>query len=154
MSDPVKIPSRDIFNLNNQTFSTAEIEEVLFEEIGGTELINLTRHDTVDGLNVFYSIISDLTKTTIEYDPAYILTNVPSYEKYESQFPINLSSKIPSNDYKEESILLADTSIAPNIYFSSDKKIILELENIQSDEIVQIFFFKNATINTVRENDY
>ena len=155
MTNPVKIPSRDIFNLDNQTFNTAEIEQVLFEEIGGTELINLTRHDTVDGLNVYYSIISDLSKINIEYDASFILTGVSSYERYSSQYPINLFEKIPTDSYIDQNYFgLPDVNIGPNIYVSDDNKVNIEFDALESDRIIQVYFMKNATINIVRENDY
>ena len=154
MPEPVKIPSRDIFNLDNQTFDVAEIEEALFEDIGGTELINVLRHDTVDGIDIFYSIVPDLSQTTIEFDPSKLLTSVSVYDQYISQYNVRLSEKIPTTDYVDNNIFLPDSNIASNAYYSSQNKLVIELDNVTNRDKVQIYFLKNATINRVRENDY
>ena len=80
MTDAIKLPSRDIVNIAPQVGNIAEIEQFLFQDIGGTSLINLVRHDTISGIDVVYSIISNLSKLNIDFDPSLILVNKAVYQ--------------------------------------------------------------------------
>ena len=153
MTNAIKIPSRDIVNISSQSVSVAELEQFLFQEIGGTSLINLVRHDTISGINLSYSTIIKLKKIAIDFDPSFILINKASYKSIFDQFSIKLVSKIPQDKFYSSNELLPQSNLLTNAYFDGDN-LVIEFENIKETEFVELQIETDGKINSVRENDY
>lgn len=149
----VKIPARDVINIEPQAPQIAEIEKYLFQDIGGTELINLVRHDTVIGLDVRYNIISDLNKINTDFDPSLLLLNQAQYESIFNRYSIKLVSKIPDSTFYKENLQLPENNLLTNSYFDGEN-LVLEFQNVKSTEVVEIEIETDGRIDRVRENDY
>lgn len=149
----IKIPSRDIVNIETQLPDIAEIEKYIFQDIAGTELINLVRHDTISGINVVYSVISDLTRVKIDFDPSLLLLNKAQYQSVFNQFSIKLTSKIPDETYYEQNVELPENNLLTNAYFDGED-LIIEFIGVRETELVQIEIETDGKIDRVRENDY
>jgi hypothetical protein len=151
----VKNPNRDIVNLEPELRGISEQTFILFNQISGTELINLVRHDTVSGKNVLHSLVSDLEKINLSFDPSLILTNKASYQSIFNGFQIKLAEKIPS----EEKYSLNDKNYIPeenlltNAYWDGEN-LVIEVENLRPTELLQIEIEMDGRIYKVRENDY
>jgi hypothetical protein len=153
MTDAIKIPSRDIVNISSQSVSVAELEQFLFQDIGGTSLINLVRHDTISGINLSYSTIINLKKIAIDFDPSFILINKASYKSIFHQFSIKLVSKIHQDKFYSSNELFPPSNLLTNVYFDGDN-LVIEFENIKETEFVELQIETDGKINSVRENDY
>ena len=149
----VKMPNRDVVNIEPQLPGADQIEKFLFNDIGGTDLINLVRQDTIGTPNFSYSIISDLPSTLQRFDPTFLLTNRAIYDSIFNQFSIKLAQKIPETRYEELNELVPAYSMATNAYFDGDN-LVIEFENIKSTEFIQIEIEIDGRIHSVRENDY
>lgn len=149
----VKLPTRDIVNIEPQVASIAEIDKYIFQDVAGTELINIVRHDTISGINVVYSVISDLTKINIDFDPSLLLLNKAQYQSIFNQYSIKLTSKIPSQTFYEENQDLPETNLLTNSYFDGDN-LVIEFINVKNTELIQIEIETDGRIDRVRENDY
>jgi hypothetical protein len=154
-SKSVKNPNRDIVNLEPQLRGIAEPAAILFNQISGTELINLIRHDSVSGIDILSSLISDLKLLTLNFDPSLILTNKASYQSIFNGFQIKLTEKIP----EEEKYSLNDQNYIPeqnlltNAYWDGEK-LVIEVENLRPTELLQIEMELDGKIYKVRQNDY
>lgn len=153
MTNAIKLPSRDIVNIESQVGDVAEIEQFLFQDIGGTSLINLVRQDTVSGINIAYSIISNLTKIGIDFDPSLILINKAAYQSIFHQYSIQLVNKIPQEKFYSLNEERPPDNLATNVYFDGEN-LVIEFENIKQTEFVELQIETDGKINTVRENDY
>jgi len=149
----VRMPNRDVVNIEPQLPGAEQIEKFLFNDIGGTDMINLVRQDTIGTPNFSYSIISDLPSTLQRFDPTYLLTNRAIYDSIFNQFAIKLMHKIPEDRYEDLNDLNPQWSMATNAYFDGDN-LIIEFENISPTEFVQIELEIDGRIHSVRENDY
>jgi hypothetical protein len=149
----IKIPSRDVVNIETQLPDIAEIEKYIYQDIAGTELINLVRHDTISGVNVVYSVISDLTKVNIDFDPSLLLLNKAQYQSVFNQFSIKLTNKIPDETYYDENSELPENNLLTNAYYDGED-LVLEFINVKDTELVQIEIETDGKIDRVRENDY
>lgn len=149
----VRLPTRDIVNIEPQISDVAEIEKYIFQDIAGTELINLVRHDTVYGIDIVYSIISDLTKINIDFDPSLLLLNKAQYQSIFNQYSIKLVNKIPDQTFYDENQSLPENNLLTNTYFDGEN-LVLEFNNVRQTELVQIEIETDGKINRVRENDY
>lgn len=149
----IKIPSRDVVNIETQLPDIAEIEKYIYQDIAGTELINLVRHDTISGINVTYSIISDLTKVNITFDPSLLLLNKAQYQSVFNQYSINLVNKIPDSTFYDENALLPEDNLLTNTYYDGEN-LVIEFVNVKDTELVQVEIETDGKIDIVRENDY
>jgi|DEB0MinimDraft_10_1074344.scaffolds.fasta_scaffold00031_19 hypothetical protein len=150
----IKLPTRDIVNIETQVLSDlSEIEKYIFQDIAGTQLINLVRHDTISGVDVVYSVISDLTKVNIDFDPSLLLINKAQYQSIFNQYSIKLVNKIPEETYYDENQELPENNLLTNAYYDGEN-LILEFNNVKTTELVQVEVETDGKINRVRENDY
>jgi hypothetical protein len=149
----IKIPARDVVNIETQLAETSEIEQFLFQDIGGTELINLVRHDTISGIDPIYSIISKLSKLNIDFDPSLILVNKATYQSIFQQYSIKLANKVPSQKFYDSNEQLPESNLITNVYFDG-LDLVIEFENVKKTEFIEVEIETDGKINSVRENDY
>ena len=153
MTDAIKLPSRDIVDIAPQVGNLAEIEQFLFQDIGGTSLINLVRHDTISGIDVVYSIISNLSKLNIDFDPSLILVNKAVYQSIFNQYSIQLMSRVPQETFYSLNEHRPPDNLGTNVYFDGED-LVIEFENVRQTEFIEIEIETDGKINSVRENDY
>lgn len=142
-----KIPARDVIQFNDDNVSVEGITNLLFEQIGGIELISMVRRDTVDGQNPYYTIISNLSNTKKEFDPTQIISRQKPNQSFFDIFSIDLNSKIPNDLYLQRNNL-------DNFYYiDTNGDLIIELDNMLSDEIIELEIAQGGTISLVRESE-
>jgi hypothetical protein len=61
----VRVPERDVVSLAQETVSAETITNLLFENVGANELTKFVRHDTVEGINPYYDVISNLSDIVV-----------------------------------------------------------------------------------------
>lgn len=151
----IKIPTRDIVNIESQPTSASEIDFLLFRQIGGTELITLVRNDTISSEDLLYSVISDVNKTKVNFDPSLLLTNKASYQSLFNSFQIKLTEKIPEENLFElnDPDYIPDSSLLTNAYWDGES-LIIEVNNLRDTELLEIEIESDGKIYRVRENDY
>lgn len=97
--ESVKIATPEIINLlDDDTPIDEKIEimtDLLFEDIGAQEIVNITRNDIVNGQNVIYQPIKNITNLYYQYNPQNILALQKTDRDYFKNFPILLYSKVP-----------------------------------------------------------
>lgn len=139
------IPNKDnVISLSKDNNDVSEITSLVFEKLGAVELTKFTRNDTVDGINPYYNIISNLSAIKREYDPSNIISDQKSDDSLYNAFSIKLENKIPGDEYLE------DRGIESYVYIDATGNLIIELVNITSDELVEIEIDTNGTIVEVR----
>lgn len=141
----VRLPETDNkFTLENKNIDEALITAMVFEKLGAVELTKFTRNDTVEGINPYYNIISNLSAIKKEFDPSNLISAQKSDESLSNAYSIKLSNKIPGDKY------LSDRNLENYIYIDTDGNLIIELDNMTSDELVEIEIDTSGTIVEVR----
>lgn len=141
----IKLPEKDnVISLTNNNIDEATIVAMVFEKLGAVELTKFTRTDTVEGINPYYNIISNLSAIKKEFDPSNLVASQKSDTSLYNAFSIKLSNKIPGDQY------LDDRGLDNYIYIDSDGNLIIELDNITQDELVEVEIDTNGTIVEVR----
>lgn len=125
------VPARDVVDFNTPPPSIEAMQQVLFEELSSFELVNMARRDTVEGLNPYYSVISNLSSIRTQYDPSKIISLQDSLQITDI-YQIILDSKIPNAAY------LARNNITNFFYIDTNGDFVLELDNLLPDEFVEI----------------
>ena len=142
----IKIPDKDnVLALTTNNIDEATITALVFEKLGAVELTKFTRNDTVEGINPYYNIISNLSAIKKEFNPSDIISSQKSDTSLLNAFSIKLNTKIPGDRY------LTDRGLDSYIYIDVDGNLVIELDNITSDELVEIEIDTNGTIVEVRD---
>lgn len=128
----VLIPTKDLILINESEMSIEIMTDLVFEDIGGQELISFLRHNNVNGLNVEYIPIKYLSRLDDEYNPNRILALQTSSTKYLDGFKIRLEDKIPDGAH---------------VYIEEETgDLIIELKNLDEDENVEVKMALSGTI--------
>ncbi len=92
----VLVATPSLIALSNPPLEIDIMADLIFENIGGQELINISRNDIVNGQDVIYSPIKNLKDLNIQYNPNNIIKLESTADTYFKNFPIRLESKLPS----------------------------------------------------------
>jgi hypothetical protein len=69
--------------------------DLLFEEIGGKEIISIARNDIVNGQEISYNLIGNLNGLERRYNSKNIFSLPDTIEKYFSNFSIRFEIHVP-----------------------------------------------------------
>lgn len=154
----VKTPTRDVVNFTDDSNIGIElITNLLFENLGANELVKFERHDTIEGTNANYDIISNLSAIQKEFDPSKLISRQKPDRSYFDIFNIKLEDKIPSDKYLKNNPKVdgtGQTNITDYVYIDSVGNLVVELVNMNSDELVEVEIESNGTIYVGYEIDY
>lgn len=135
---PAKTASIDTVLFDDDSVPIEVMTDLIFENIGGQELINIARNDIVNGQKISYSPIKNLTSIQQQYNPNNIISLQSTSDKYFANFPIKLDQKIPE---------VGNGPNGSNVYIEeSTGDLIIETINIESDEQVDIQIAISGTI--------
>lgn len=136
--DPVKTSIPDNILFDDDLVPIELMTDLVFENIGGHELINIARNDTVNGQQISYQLIKNLSSIEQQYNPNNILGLQSTSNKYFNNFSIKLDEKVPTSP------------TGPNgSYVYSDIQtgdIVVEAVNLNPDEQIEIQIVVNGTI--------
>lgn len=129
----IKPAPSDIIQFDESSVDIALIQDLLFEDIGATELANISRTDLIDGQNVIYSPIKNLPSVRQEFNPNNIIATSYSTD-YFSRFGIDLIAKGVNEPY-----------------FDEDGNLVIEVDNITGNEEIQVQILSSGTIDIIEE---
>jgi len=128
---PVKIPDAEVVVFLQDQVSADALEKLYFEDVGGTEILAVARHDTVGGEPVATAPISNLEDIKLQFNPLNILSSINSDELF-NQFAIDMNTRIydTNNSVYGETVWTDDTSY--------QKYLVVEVDDLKADEYIQI----------------
>lgn len=92
----VKIADPDIVLIDQQTLPVELLAKMIFEEIGGQQLLAISRHDIVNGQQVIYSPIANIPQIAIAYNSGNIIPIQDPNKEIFAKFLIDFAKRIPS----------------------------------------------------------
>ena len=93
------------------------------------------------------------SQTNLDLNPTELLFGQGIYDTLFDSYSIKLSTRIPDTDYINENQVLPTINIGTNAYYDGEN-LIIEFDNMNTNEFIEIQIMSNATIYTMRENDY
>jgi hypothetical protein len=138
VAPPVKTAPIDTVLFNDDEVLPELMEKLIFENIGGHELINIARNDTVNGQTISYQPIKNLSSLQQQYNPNNILSLQSTSDKYFANFAIKLENKIPSiGNGPSGSVVYIDVLTG---------SLVVDVINMNGDEQVEIEIVLGGTI--------
>ncbi len=143
----IKSASPDIILVDQNDLPIDLILNLTLEKIGAQELISLVRHDTVNGQNIIYQPVKNISDIAISYNPQNIINIPDTAEIYFKNFAI-----------KMENHIVQDTNEAPpeSVYIDSvSGNIVIETINLKADYEVEVQMIASGQIfdDTIYEED-
>lgn len=129
----IKEAPSDIIQFNDDSIEIALLQDLIFEDIGGVELANISRTDLIDGQAVIYEPIKNLSSIRQEFNPNNVVATATS-SNYFSRFGIDLDSRGINEPYVDD-----------------NGDLIIEVDNVQDGEEIQVQILLNGTIDLVDE---
>lgn len=111
-----------------------EMENAIWQNIGGHEIISLVRRDLVDGVNIDYSLINNLKQLFQEYNPRTIFSIQNSSAVFFERFGIKLEKYIPSI----RSLQAVDSDLKIPVIFDPLSGVSILVRNIAENEEVEV----------------
>ncbi len=135
---PAKTAPIDTVLFNDDSVPIEVMTDLIFENIGGQELINIARNDIINGQQISYSPIKNLSSIQQQYNPNNIVSLQLTSNKYFANFSIKLDEKIPN---------IGNGPNGSNVYLDEETgDLIIETINMESDEQVDIQITISGTI--------
>ena len=137
----IKTAPIDTVEFVDEALSAELLLDLLFEDVGGQELLTIARNDTVNGQDVAYQPFKNLGILQEIYNPTNLLKLQDTSDKIFSNFTINLLEKIPR---------VGNGANGANYYLDLvNGDGVIELINMRSDEQVEIQIANAGTIEDI-----
>ena len=134
----VKTAPIDTILFNDDSVSIDRMVNLILEDIGGQELINIARNDIINGQEVSYQPIKNLSSIQQQYNYNNILGIQNTSDKYFANFSIKFENKIPNN---------GNGPSGSNVYLEDlTGNLVIETVNMESDEQIEVEVTVSATI--------
>jgi hypothetical protein len=135
---PAKTAPIDTVLFNDDSISPEIMIDLVFEDIGGHELLSISRNDIINGQRVSYSPIKNLGLIQQTYNPNNLFSLQKTSDKYFANFAIKFDEKVPEEGNGENGV---------NVYIEeATGDLIIETINMNSDEQVESEIAINGTI--------
>lgn len=119
--------------LNSEVDTTGDyIVDRFFQDLGGTELISISRHDLIDGIDVSYNPIANLSRLRQEFNPNNIIS-------------IDVLSQ---NEFAQSTINLLSRGIYEP-YLDNDGNLVVEVDIIKPEENINIQIAESGTVTRI-----
>ena len=137
----IKTATPDIVLFDDDSVPTEQMVDLIFENIGGQELINIARNDTINGQNISYQPIKNIRSIQQSYNPNNILGLQKTSDKYFSGFSIRLDQKYP---------YVGNVLNGANVYIDDFGALIIEAIGLNDDEQLEVQLSTDGTIYTIQ----
>jgi len=138
VAPPVKTAPIDTVLFNDEQVPIEVMSDLIFEDIGGHELINIARNDIINGQDISYQPIKNLTSLQQQYNPNNILSVQSTSDKYFSNFAIKLENKTPN---------VGNGPFGSNVYIDPlTGNMVIDAINLETDEQIEIEITLSGTI--------
>lgn len=92
----IKIASSNLFITDQRDDKTDFIADAIIEDIGGQEIINISRNDLLNGQNITYNVIENLASTQRKFNANELVKLQSTSEDYFESFSLDLNQFTPN----------------------------------------------------------
>jgi hypothetical protein len=128
----IKQADPDVVLFDQESVSPELLIELEYESLAGVELINISRSDMIDGQQVVYSPIKNLSSIRRRFNPNNIISMPELSSSYFASFSIDLVLRGIRNPY-----------------FDTNGDLIIEIDEVLEDEIIEAEVDSSGTIDVV-----
>lgn len=135
--DSVKVATPDLILLSEDAVQEEIMVDLILEDIGSQEIINIARNDIVNGQSVVYRPIKNLSELAIKYSPQNLVALQNPANTYFESFPLELSNYIP---------VAGNGPGGLHVYMDENNNLVLEFVGLKEDEQVQVEILESGNV--------
>lgn len=137
-SQDVKVATPDLILFNNEQVPIELMTDLIFENIGSQEIINIARNDILNGTDVLYQPIKNITSLRYQYNPQNILSLQDNSNTYFKNFSIKFEDKVPNE---------GNGPSGSPVYLDPDTgNLVIDVVNLNSDEQIEVQIINSGSI--------
>jgi hypothetical protein len=125
----VKVATPDLFVFKDDILPEQLMVDLIFEDIGGHELITLSRNDLISGQTISYQPIKNISSLYLQYNPQNILNLQDTSVTIFKNFPIKIEKSLP---------LEGTGPGKKTVYLNSGGDLVIEVVNLEPDEQIDV----------------
>lgn len=129
----VKAVKPEDVTLRDDLLRLEMMADLVFENLGGMELIETSRNDMVNGQDVVYQPIKNLSNVNSQYNPQNLISINKTAAGYFKNFPINIDAYLQDSSNTQFEI-------------DADGNLVIYFINIPTNEQVQVQLFVSAEV--------
>lgn len=134
----IRIADPDIILFENETLPIEQMADLIFEDIGGQEIISVSRNDIVNGQSVAYRPIKNLSRLALKYNSQNLVPLQDSSKTFFQNFPIKLEQYIPES---------GEGPNGESVYIDqSTGDLVINILPLDNDERVEVEILRSGTI--------
>lgn len=149
----IKIATPDLI-IQSEITPIDVLGQIYFENLAGHEIINIGRSTLINGRNVSYSLIGNLSELQRRYNPLNIFTLPETVDKYFKNFAIRLDVHVPEKGSgpNEERVWIAlpkeneDDPPPEYLAFAEVGDIIIDVTNMEKNEVVDVQILNSGSL--------
>lgn len=93
----IKIATPDLIAIDEESLPLELITDLLFEQIGGQEIINIARNDIINGQNISYNLIGNTSIIQRLYNTSNMFRLSGTIQEFFENFGIRFAIHVPEN---------------------------------------------------------
>jgi hypothetical protein len=134
---PVKPATPDLILFDQDGIEVEIMTDLLFENIGGQELISIARNDIINGQDVINQPIRNINTIGLQYNSQNILPLPQNSASFFNNFPIKFENYLPNIQIDEP-----EDPLNPNknkiVYIENNGNLVIELINLNPGFQVEV----------------
>lgn len=136
-TEAVKAATPDLIEFNDQLIPDQLMTNLIFDKIGGQEIITIARNDIVNGQRIAYRPIKNLADIQLRYNPSNLLSLQNTSSFIFENFSIRLEKAIPkypsgpNNSY---------------VYINESGDLVIEVVNLAVDEQIEVQILSSGDV--------
>lgn len=136
----VKIASSNLFITDQREDKTDFIADAIIEDIGGQEIINISRNDLLNGQNITYSVIENLASTQRSFNANELVKLQSTSEDFFNAFSLDINTFTPEYGTGENGEI---------VYVDADTgQVIINTVNLSSNLVLEVEFVSYSEISS------
>lgn len=141
----VKVATSNLFITSQKIDQTDAMTDAIIEDIGGQELINISRTDLLNGQNITYNVIENLASTQRSFNPNELIKLQSTSTDYFNTFQLDINNFIP--DVGTETDPITGDYLGGIVYVDSDTgNVIINSLNVYQDLVLEVEFVSYSDI--------
>jgi len=132
----IKAATPDLILFDEAGLPIEIMTNLIFEQIGGQEIINISRNDIINGQRVTYSLVSNADQINNAYNPKNIFTVPGAIESYFKNFAIRLDTHIPERGTGPQGQVVYVDRL--NLNPEQQNRLVVDVVNMAKNEQVEI----------------
>jgi hypothetical protein len=136
----VKVATSNLFITEQVIDKTDQMADAIIEDIGGQEIINISRNDLLNGQNVTYNVIENLESTQRQFNPNELIKLQSTSADFFDTFTLNLDNFTPNYGTGDGGqIVYVD---------SSNGEVVVNTINLSNNLVLEVEFVSYSEISS------